>query len=389
MSQFSDDFGSMIGRVQSFRPELSSAQVGSWINDRIRQALDVRTYWADLIKPGIVSLPDQYTTGTVSVTTASDIFTGVGTVWPVDDVVNTTITEAVNDIGYVEVTPGAMTGITEDSILYVDALGTPEAVPVVELKKSTIIAKFASIHSAAATATQSSLVNQQFRIAVSDPIFTVRNVISTTSLQATQPWGGADKSTQTYQVLRMYVTLASDLKGVVVMKDEQKGSPVRLHVSLAEINWRDPQRTAMNSSGVLSLVDLGPSDSGNMQFELWPSQTSARQFSFLYYRQWPELVSETDRPPWFINPSIFVDGAIADALRYRKGPKDIFHNPQMARDYETRFIGGLQNAKNADQSKWLRDYEYDYSRAYGAGGANFWQSHDPDLFHWNLGGGGY
>ena len=385
MAQFSDDLGSMVGRVVNFRPGVSDLLIRGWINDRIRQVLDARTFWCDLVRQGILSVPDPYLTGTVSVTPGFPGVTGVATAWPVNDVVGTTLDEAVVDIGYVEAVPVSMTGITENSYLYLDSGGPQaEAVPVVETKGDRFIAKFAKTHAAGATITQSSLVNRQFRTADTDPIFTVRNVISPTSLELTDNWGGPAKSAVAYRILVMYVMLAPRLKSILDMKDETYGRPIRPHVSLREANYRDPRRSMRSLGGALHLVDFGPNEQGNMLYELWPAMSSARQISYWYHIQWPELVADTDRPPWFINPTIFVHGAIADALRHRKNKDDLYFNPDLAKDYEQRFMFGMQQAYNADEAKSKQALQFDHERMFSPGGADFWQGNDPDVYTWNM-----
>jgi len=372
----------MIGRVTNFRPGCSSLDARDWINDRIRQALGARTYWSDLITPKVLSVPDAHTTGTVSVAPGSRIVTGTATAWPINNIVNTTIPDAVDDIGYVEITPLAMTGITEDSVLYVDAAGTAEAVSVVEVKADSFIAKFAYTHTAGATLTQSSLVGLQFRIAITDPIFTVRNVISATSLELTDSWGGAAKTDEAYRLVKMYITIGSDYKDILAMKDETTGQPIRLHVSVTEVNQLDARRTSTGTGALIQLVDLGPNEQGNMQYEIWPASATRRQFSCLYYRQWPALVNPNDRPPWFINPTIFIHGAIADALRWRKDEKDPYFNPVLAQDYEKRFLQGLELAKNEDESKFQKSVSWRYSRVFIPMGADYQQGHSPEVDSW-------
>src|SRR3954466_3301897 len=105
MSQFTDDLFRLRGRVMAARPMATSDFVQNALNDRMRSILDSRTYWADLMKFGNLSIPDPYTTGTISLDTRSAIVTGVGTTWPVNDVVNTTLPGGVQEFGFVEVTP--------------------------------------------------------------------------------------------------------------------------------------------------------------------------------------------------------------------------------------------------------------------------------------------
>ena len=382
MAQFSDDLYSLTGRVASIRPNLSEITIQQFINDRIRQVLDSRTYWSDLLSHGVLSVPNFYKTGTVNMTVNSPLVTGTGTAWPINDVVNTTVAAGIADIGYVEVTPVSMIGIAVDTYLYVDAAGTPETVAVIEVTPSTFIAKFAGTHAAGCTLTSSSLTGMQFRLGNGTPIFTVASVQDATDLTLDMPWGNASVTNQAYQIVKAYFTLAPDLKEVLFVLDQIQGIPLRIHVSSIEINWRDPQRSSTGPP--LALVDLAPSAGGSMQHELWPWQFGSYQLGFIYMRQWPELKRDTDRPPWFINPTILYHGAVADALRVKINDKDVYHNPQMAMDYEQRFLGGLEMAKNADESKAERDYQFQYDQLFGAAGANFWQSHDPDVMSWNF-----
>ncbi len=377
MSLHNSNLADMVGRVRMFRSNVSEVNIIGWLNDRVRQAIDRRPYWADLLRPGVLSVPSAYNTGTVSAATGSEIVTGVATAWPVNDVINTTIIEAVIDYGYVEVTPVLMTGMAVGQTLYVDTGASAEAVQVIEVKRATIVAKFTKSHTAGTTATSSSLVGRQFRFGSGAPIFTIRSVHSATELELTTPWGGDVLTGSSYEIVKMYYVLGSDVKDILVMVDQQVGRPIALHMALGVVNWRDPQR--MQSGPPEALVDLMPDESGNMQYELWPRQSTARQLGYVYVRQWPELVDEMDRPPHFINPSVFIHGAIADALRFKRDAKDPFHNPALAMQYEQRFEQGMMEAMNADESKVQRAWDFNYRQVFGSGGANFWASHDPDL----------
>lgn len=351
--QFSDTLFSLQGRVISARPGVQADFVTNALNDRIRQILDHRTFWADLLKFGNLSFPDPYTTGTISFTTGSKVVTGVDTNWPVNDVVDTILPDGVTEFGYTEVTPASMAGITENSMLYVDAGGDPEIVPVVELTRTTCICKFQKTHDPDCTVTQSSLANRQLKLSQSYPVFTVAAVTAAGLLEMNLAWGGPALSGQTYTIKLMYVTLAHNLKAIIAAKDEQTGFPVRLHVPLEEADARDPRRTLVSGNPYYGLVDLGANDQGNMLYEVWPAPSSARQFSYAYWMQWPDLVKDTDRPPPFINPSILYYGALADAKMMRTGPNDPFYDPSGAAYYEKKFMAGLQEAKNADEAKCL------------------------------------
>ena len=364
MAQFlSDDLFRLRGRVIAARPGISPDFVTNALNDRLRQILDNRTFWADLLTFGILSFPDPVTTqndpttglpiDTASVATGDATVTGSGTTWPVNDVVNAIIPDGVPEFGFASVVPSTMAGITANSMLYVDAAGTPEIVPVVGVERTSFVAKFANQHNANCTITQSSLVNRQFRLSAQYPVFTVAAVTSPTSLELTLPWGGPPLTARPYTILLMYVTLAPDLKAIIAMKDEQTGYPVRIHVQTDEADYRDPRREQVSGTPWYSLLDWGANDQGNMIYECWPPPKSARQFSYAYWKQWPDMRKDTDRPPHFINPSILFYGALADSKMMRVDKNDAFYDPAGAQYYEQKFLMGLQEAKNSDEAKRL------------------------------------
>ena len=387
--QFSDDFFKLRGRVIAARPGISPDFVNNALNDRLRQILDHRTFWADLLTFGILSFPNPTITqidpvtnlpiDTVSVNTGDATVAGSGTTWPVDDVVNTIIPDGVPEFGYVEVTPASMAGITPQSMLYVDAAGTPEIVPVVEVSRTSFVAKFAYQHNSNCTITQSSLANQQFRISQQYPVFTVAAVTSPTSLELTLPWGGPALAAQQYTILLMYVTLAPNLKAIITMKDETSGFPVLIHKSTEEADFRDPQRARASGTPYYSLLDLGANDQGNMQYEVWPAPSSARQFSYAFWKQWPEMRKDSDRPPPFINPSILFYGALADAKMMRTDKNDAYYDPEGARWYEQKFMMGLQEAKNADEAKRLEAMRQPWWKNLMAGSYDSYELNDPAM----------
>lgn len=386
MANFSDNLFTLRGRVMRARPNIDPILVRDFLNDRLRQILDSRTIWADLLTPGILSFPNptitQYDSNnnpidTVSLTYGSPVVSGSGTTWPVSDVTNTTIAAAITEIGYVEVTPASMAGITANSFVYVDAAGTPEIVPVIDVTATTFIGKFELTHGAGATVTQSSLANLQLKLNASYPVFTIGAVTATNSLTLTLPWGGPSISAQTYAIKLMYTMLAPDLKAIVAMKDEQSGFPVRLHVALEEADFRDPRRTLVSGNPWYSLLDLGANQQGNMVYEVWPAPSQARQFSYYYNRQWPDMVKDDDRPPPFINASILFYGALADAKRHRVAKDDPFYDPQIAQEYEVKFMMGVEDAKNADEAKCFKAMKNAWWRGMLPGGYDSFQLNDP------------
>jgi hypothetical protein len=125
-----------------------------------------------------------------------------------------------------------------------------------------------------------------------------------------------------------------------------------------------------------------------MMYEIWPRVTVGRQLDCLVGLQWPELKMPNDRPPWFIDSNLFVQGACADALRIKNiksvMDQDPWFNPELDREYESMYQYNLQMAANADEAKAQRAYSHQWDDILAAGGAQFWVGHDPDLNAWNL-----
>lgn len=387
MAQTNSSLFDLRGRIRQFRPGIDETQVDQFINDRIKQAADFREYWSSNMIKGIISIPNAYTTGTVSVTTGSNIVTGVGCNFPVSDAVNASIPSGIVEIGYQDVIPNTMAGINYRSILYVDAADAPEAVPVAQVLGQGKVwqvnssygfnGEFRLEHNPNCTVTQSSLAGQQFRLGAGSPIFTVLAVIDQNTLLLDQPWGNVSLTGQAYQVYQIYFDLGQNVQAVFWVLDQIQGLPLSIHTSVRAANWQDPQR--LNSGNPLNLVDAQPSVNGIIQFEVWPQQIVAYQLQFCVYEYWKPLVNDTDRLPWFINDSIFFYGALADALRWRRSKDDPYHNPRLADDYEKRFLAGLQQASNADEAKVMREFQQALRVLY-PGGANFDQDHDFSSF---------
>jgi hypothetical protein len=371
------------GRVRQAKRNIAPTLCDQIINDIVRRVIESRIYWSDLMFRGVISFPNPYIAGTVSVATGSAIVTGAGTAWPTNDVVNTVVPDGINDTGYQEVVPASMAGITEDSILLVDP-GTPsqETVPVTRLAANSFVGSFKFTHPVNVVIQQSSLAGLQFRLSTGDPIYTVLSVQSPTALELDNVWGGAPQTAKAYQVLKVYINMRSTFKdffenGVV---DQQTGYPLELHVSQATLNTRDPQRTDSGDPRLLS--DCGANLNGNPQFEVSPIPGGARQLAFMAYAGWPELVRDTDPGPWFIDPAVIINGAIGEALMLNLGnrvEKDPWFLPNVAREYDMRYAKSLAIAVNADESKALKQYDDGRRWLFGMGGGSYWLQHDEDV----------
>jgi hypothetical protein len=393
MSQYQDTLSTMVARVLQAKPNAQQSEVVRMLNGRIRQAINSKVYWADLLVRRIISFPAPYTgqsdvggAGTVSYTFNSATVTGSSTTWPVSDLVNTTSTTPVNDIGYVQITPASMTGIKPDMLLYCDATGTPETIAVVETTTTSFWAKFTLTHTVNFTMTASSFAGRQLYTGSTTPIYTILSVQTATSLTLDNVWGEPSQSAQSYSIQQIYQTIDPNLKVILDVWDHKVGRKLEIYVPLEVVNWTDPQRTATGDP--LAVVQHSPSPAGNMQYEIWPFPTVSRQLACLCSLQWPTLKMPFDRPPYFIDPNLFVIGAIADALRIKNlrnvSDQDPYYDPNLAMQYEQMYRIQLEECVNSDQAKAQRAYTHSWENILAAGGANFWQQHDVDVNNWTL-----
>jgi hypothetical protein len=159
-----------------------------------------------------------------------------------------------------------------------------------------------------------------------------------------------------------------------------------LYVPSTEIDKRDPQRSATGDP--LCLAQHSPTEAGSFAYEIWPASMLARQLWVLCGLQWPELQLSTDRPPWFIDSTVFVYGAIADALRIKNirmaADTDPYFNPQLADKYEIKYEQGVQLAINSNQAKAQTDFQVNRLPGLYGMGSTYMQSHDADLDDWGI-----
>jgi hypothetical protein len=382
MPQYTATLQSMQSRIMQQRPGIDRNLVQALLNERMRQALDRKPNWSGLLKPVVLSIPTAYTVGTISVTTGSSNVTGSATDWPVHDVIDTTITEQIKAPGTYWVTPTSMAGFTQDSVLYVDAGGTPEIVPVLDTLNGHVQCPFAYAHSAGATATMSSLANLQLRLNSINPVFSVVAITSRTTLVLDNPWGQASSSGMSYQMLKMYTTFGVPVKDLIVVVDPVQQLTLRINVSQEEVSMYDPNRTASDSPQCI--ISLGPNANRNFLFEIYPPQITAWQLNALVHVQIPDMRLPFDMPPPFLNSNMLIMGALADAFRTPcpRPPdgKDQFFSLENAAEYERRFDQAVIECMNADESLYQRAFTWAYSQTFGGAsmGASWLQSHDMD-----------
>lgn len=379
MAQYQATLESMRGHVRLVKPTVTPQLVDDWLNQGVRQALDVKAMWAGSIKHAIIAISAAYTTGSISLATNSNIVQGFGTSWPINDAVNSALTATVQ-VGERRIQPTSMTGITADTVLYVDSgNANAEIVGVLDVNDVTFTARFARSHAPGAPIWSSSLAGRQLRQSNQAPIFTVLAVLSQTQMIIDVAWGGAAISNGSYELLKMYTSVATDIKEFLSVTDTARNRNIKFHGSLADANRRDPAR--QTGGPPVELIDMRPNYCGNMQYEIYPPQRDQCQLDVMYFSQWKQMVSPSDRPPHFINPDCFTKYAIAQALRTKTildpSKPDPYYDLQASDRYLSEAGQALAMAINADAQKAQLALTYQGNDDHR--GADYWQSHDPDV----------
>jgi hypothetical protein len=372
-----ENFRQMVDHVLTYNPDCPPQLAKRRLNTRLRQLMD-RRMWAGLLVRGQIIIPPVYTTGTISVTQGSDLVTGVATVWPTNDLVNTTLSTAITLLNeYQDVTPASMVGIEAGDWLTFDAGGANEEYMLVwAVGASSFKAKPAKAHLAAETIAKSSLVRRQFRVGTTTSFYGIIGVPAATTLKLDMAWGHADFGPlSAYQIMRAYVSLEQNLRMVWSVVNNKQGWRLRLNMPQEVLNTYDVWR--QTTGFVYMMTDYIPDEIGRFQYELYPTPSMQQAFPYLAYRTVSNLENDEDTPPPAIPSHLLVHGAISDVLRYN--PKSPYYDPGVAKEFGLQYEQDVLNAMMSDDSIYMQNLQWAYSRyPFTQHGASYWQSHDVD-----------
>jgi hypothetical protein len=343
----------MRGAVKDRKASISGDAVDRLINRKIRDVCLRRT-WSDLTKFVTVPLANQTNEGTVSTTFGSSVITGSGTTWPVSDAVNTLSTAPVTQIGMVKITPASMAGIIAGKWLTLD-IGNPtwtEAVAVAFVIPGSFYAVVKNVHSPNFQITQSSLAGLQFRTTY--PFYTVTSVLSATELLLDSAWADITQSGSEYQIMTIYIQPDPYCWRVKQGWDPVQGIPLDVDsYSFDQVIAGDPQLTASDNPTILCPVP--PGGGGVAQWMVYPPQAGQYYINLVISHVWPRLIADQDQAPRFINPDVFVIGAIAEALRTKtvtqNMPKDPYYDPDTSQVEQGIYERMIEQAEEADEAR--------------------------------------
>lgn len=381
--QYQETLASMVGHVRRFKPNAPPDLTRDWLNYSQRTIINRRPQWAGLFKHATIYLPNVYDTGQVELITNSNLMLGTNTDWPVTDYISTSIPAGVAQPGGQWVTPASMDNIDDNSCLYVgDGETYPEIVPVRKVNQTQFYAVFKYPKNQNTLVWQSSLVHRQLRMTERNPIYNIIAVTSDSIAVLDKPWSGASGAAMSYQIVKMYITIASDCKSVMSCIDPIRGIQMEVNVPQARVNAADPWRQSVNTP--IWLCNNYPNINGNETQEVYPPPTTSRQLNIMYQQEWPDMRAQSDIPLPFVAPNVLVWGALSHALRHKAEVNDPYYDPRMAAEYERQFENGIKDAMYADDYKAQMAYSWQYESLYGFGGADWWRAHDADVYYGNV-----
>lgn len=378
------NFREMVDAVLKKFPLYDAIQCRQDINDILRGIM-ARRPWSGLIKYQILSIPATYTTGSAAVIRDSIAVTGTNTVWPVTDVVNTTLSSAIIETGIIDFTPASMTNIIAGRWLTLDGGNAgEEAVFVISIDSASgaCRAACAKTHAAAITITCGSYTGRQFRLSSNTPFLTVVGVTSATRLLLSQAWPFSTLSAQAYEITLVFVSLGQDVKELLTMVNPDRQYRFKLNCQTAELDAEDPRRAVSQMPYKLAFHETDPA--GSPLYEMWPRPTSVAAYPYFYVREWTPMSQDNDILPNGIRSDIVVKLARAEAASWpghKKLEGGIYFDLRIAERLTTEAEKDIQYMKNEDDSTAIMQMIYQYNRwQFGGPGPDYYQTDQESYF---------
>jgi len=370
----------MIDNVLEDYPHYEESIVRRKINDHLRNLISRRP-WSGLIKYNIMSVPAPYVTGLVNVTLGNRYIVGIGTGWPTNDIVNTTLSLAVGDTGYQETTPVSMTGIIAGRWLLVgQGTANEETVFVISTTATTFVASYTKTHAAAETVLCSSLAGLQFRPGFYSPFYTVTGVPTATSIILDKPWGSPTATNSGYSISTVYVSFGQDAKMIFSIVNQARSWQLFLHAPKAYLDHKDPRR--QNQGSVYMAVFHETDPAGAPLWELYPRPNNEQVFPYFYQKHWAPLENDLDILPNGIRSDVIVKKVKSEAARWPKHrilEGGIYYDTNISLALAREAEMDIEQMQMDDDNTNIMRMFWEYQRF--RFGDEFWQSHDPESFY--------
>ena len=224
-------------------------------------------------------------------------------------------------------------------------------------------------------------VGRQFRAGTNQPLYTISSVdTGANTCELNRIYGGATESATSATILDAYVAMPADFQRPIAILDTDNGWQLHLWISEDELNAWDAQRSSTGTSWALVSRRFNSSD--RAEFELWPYQTSDKNYPLYYIKRPADLTDATA----FLQPlasrgDILKTGALWKASEW-PGTSD-FRNPYfntvLAEMKKKQFMADIDRLMVLDQElypTWLETVSWINRMPFAPIDAKFMQSHD-------------
>src|SRR6266851_462975 len=230
-------------------------------------------------------------------------------------------------------------------------------------------------------------VGRQFRIS-SIPIYTIVSVslAGGTSATLNRTWQEAS-GLVTATILDAYVTMPLDFARFLAVTDPPNKWRLRWWISSDVLNRYDPGRMGVGNARMLVNQSYSPvaSAAGQVRYELYPYQTSARSYPMWYFKKAP-ILSDDDV---FLGPlanrakDVLVEGALSRCALWpgiSATQKNPYFNLPLAKAHEDRFREKTTTLQVADDDLYFEDLPAsEFAYAEFPWDAAWLQTHEPEM----------
>lgn len=237
-----------------------------------------------------------------------------------------------------------------------------------------------------------SLVGQQFRVASTQPIYTIIAVTTTVNPNDTLTldllWGGATQASLGYNIYQAYFTPPSDFFSFQTVIDPRQNWQLWANKwKQSDLNTWDAQRaSAGNAYAVVFRDYANVTDTTQVplpRYEVWPHIQQQYVLPYMYVKRATDISDAGAFLPRYIRGDVLVEGALSDAARWPGPSQDVrnpYYNLQLATQHELRFQAMVGELERQDDEVFEQDISYQLFTA-GLpwapfpGDARFMQSH--------------
>lgn len=186
------------------------------------------------------------------------------------------------------------------------------------------------------------LVNRQFRIGLSTPIYTIAEVDDTLqTLTLDQVWGAATATSVNYQIYTVYVTPSTDFQSFISVWDPAFNWSLALYVTQEELNAWDSQRSNNGNAYCIASYkyDEGINSPPLPMFEAWPHIQQEYVLPYIFIRRPLDLSDPGAQLPRYIRGDVLLELGLAQAARWPGPSKDapnVYFNLALAQQHDAR-----------------------------------------------------